>query len=80
MSQCMDFQQCGMCDQQSLRPACAYVAQAHLRLRLSKCQIVGNHFNSGLCCQAIVVLAYAYLSKPEVSHLVSSGPFIIKDL
>ena len=24
MSQCMRFQQCGMCDQQSLRSACAY--------------------------------------------------------
>ena len=29
-----DFQQCGMCDQQSLRPACAY-AQSDRRLCLS---------------------------------------------
>ena len=34
-------------------------------------------YNSGLFCQAIIVLAYPYLSKPEVSHLVSPGPFII---
>ena len=40
-----DFQQCGICDQQSLRSACAYC----LSLHLSKCHIVGNHMSRLIC-------------------------------
>ena len=61
------FQQCGMCDQQSLRSACAY---ARLSLHLSKCHIVGNHMSLLMCryrcmihfnCRAVRVSLYSNL-------------------